>query len=257
MQHKKDKIIGVIGGMGPHAGLALVRHLFDQTLAASDQEHLPVVLFSMGDRIPDRSAFLFGRTSENPAYAIAEQIRMAESVGAVVVGIPCNTAHAPGIFNVILEELARAGSRVRVLHLIEETVRFLREHYPDVKRVGVLSTLATYRLGLYQKALEAAGYEAVVADESVQETIVNRAIFDSVYGIKAQSHPVSKIARQSVLTGITHLSQKGIEAVILGCTELPLAVPEPELEGVPIIDPSLALARALIRETYPAQLKPL
>jgi len=44
---------------------------------------------------------------------------------------------------------------------------------------------------------------------------------------------------------------------VLGCTELPLAVPEPEVDGIPIIDPSLALARALIRETYPEQLKPL
>lgn len=253
----KDKVIGVIGGMGPYAGLELVRHVFDQTIATSDQAHLPVVLFSMGDRVPDRSAFLFGKTSENPAYALVEQIRAAESVGAVVIGIPCNTAHAPSIFNVILEELARAGSRVRVLHLIEETVRFLREHYPDMKRVGVLSTLATYRLGLYRKALEAAGYETVMADESVQETIVNRAIFDPSYGIKAQSHPVSKIARQSVLTAIEHLRQKNVEAVILGCTELPLAVPEQELEGLPIIDPSRALARALIRETHPEQLKPL
>ncbi|MDQ7040726.1 MAG: amino acid racemase [Rhodothermus sp.] len=253
----KDKLIGVIGGMGPYAGLELVRHIFDQTLAASDQEHLPVVLFSMGDRVPDRSAFLFGKTPENPGHAIAEQIRLAESVGAVVAGIPCNTAHAPPIFNVILDELARTGSRVRVLHLIEETVRFLREHYPDVRRVGVLSTLATYRLGLYRDALEAAGYEAVIADESVQETIVNRAIFDPSYGIKAQSHPVSKIARQSVLTAIAHLRQKHVEAVVLGCTELPLAIPEMELDGLPIIDPSLALARALIRETYPEQLKPL
>ncbi|SHK36478.1 aspartate/glutamate racemase family protein [Rhodothermus profundi] len=253
----KDKIIGVIGGMGPYAGLALVHHIFDQTLAASDQEHLPVVLFSMGDRVPDRSAFLFGKTPENPGRAIAEQIRLAESVGAVVVGIPCNTAHAPPIFQVIQETLARAGSRVRLLHLIDETVRFLREHYPDVRRVGVLSTLATYRLGLYHQALEAAGYEAVMADESVQETIVNRAIFDASYGIKAQSHPVSKIARQSVLTAIEHLRQKNVEAVVLGCTELPLAIPEMELDGLPIIDPSLALARALIRETYPEQLKPL
>lgn len=57
----KDKVIGVIGGMGPYAGLELVRHIFDQTIAASDQEHLPVVLFSMGDRVPDRSTFLFGK----------------------------------------------------------------------------------------------------------------------------------------------------------------------------------------------------
>ena len=63
----KEPIIGVIGGMGPYAGLDLVRKIFDQTQAALDQEYLPVALLSYAHRIEDRSAFLFGEAPENPA----------------------------------------------------------------------------------------------------------------------------------------------------------------------------------------------
>jgi aspartate racemase len=47
----------------------------------------------------------------------------------------------------------------------------------------------------------------------------------------------------------------GAEAVVLGCTELPLAVPEAELDGLPIVDPTRILARALIRAVTPARLR--
>ena len=64
-------------------------------------------------------------------------------------------------------------------------------------------------------------------------------------------------ARSRLLDGIRHLRERGADAVVLGCTELPLAVPEPEFEGTPIIDSANALARALIRATHPDKLKPL
>ena len=49
-------------------------------------------------------------------------------------------------------------------------------------------------------------------------------IFDPVFGIKAQANPVTPQARQNLLNAIGHLRDKGAEAVILGCTELPLAI---------------------------------
>ena len=62
-------------------------------------------------------------------------------------------------------------------------------------------------------------------------------------------------ARQSLLEAIDHLRALGAEAVILGCTEFPLAVPEPDADGIPLIDPTVVIARALIRETYPERLR--
>lgn len=252
----QDNVIGVISGMGPYAGLDLTRKIFDQTKAGKDQEHLSVALLSYPKRICDRSTFLFGKGDENPAYALAEIARQLEAAGAVVAGMPCNTAHAAPIFDTLTDELRASGHRIRLLHMIEETARFLREEVGDLRRVGLLSTLAVYRFRLYADALEAHGMQTVAPDEKVQEEVVNRTIFDPIFGLKAESNPVTPKARQNLLDAIEHLRERGAEAVILGCTELPLAVTEPRVGDVPVVDPTTVLARALIRETYPDKLRP-
>lgn len=249
-----EPIIGVIGGMGPYAGLDLVRKIFDQTQASVDQEHLPVALLSYAHRIQDRSAFLFDEAVENPAHAIADVARRLDELGATVAGLPCNSAHAPPIFDAVKAQLCTSGHRIRLLHMIEEAARFARETVNGIRRIGALSTLATHRLGLYQQAIEAAGFEAVLPDED-QARLVHRSIYEADYGIKAQSNPVTETARGLLLDAIAHLRDKGAEAVMLGCTELPLAVSESAIDDTFIIDPTQALARALIRETYPKKLR--
>lgn len=252
---EKERIIGVIGGMGPYAGLDLIRKIFDLTDADRDQDHLPVALLSYPGRIRDRSTFLFEKSGPNPAEAIATIARQLDDLGATVAGMPCNTAHAPAIFDVILQRLRDAGASLQLLNMIDETVTYLHEETDRIERIGLLSTTAVYRLGLYKNALDKAGFDPVMPDENVQETIINRTIFDPTYGIKAQANPVSQIARQSLISAIEHLQEKGAEAVILGCTELPLAVPEDEVDSIMVIDPTEVLARALVRTTYPERLR--
>lgn len=249
--------IGIIGGMGPYAGLDLVRKIFDNTVAGKDQDHLPVTLVSYPHLIIDRSTYIFGQTKENPALALAEIARKLEGAGAVVAAMPCNTAHAPMIFDVIGEELRKSGHKIRMLSMIDEAARFVRDEMAGVQRVGVISTIATFKLGLYTRALEEAGIEPVLPDEDVEEHLVNRTIFDENFGIKAKANPVTHTARQNLLDAIAHLQAKGAEAVILGCTELPLAITESQIGSVVIIDPTVVIARALIRETYPHKLRPL
>ena len=48
-------MIGIVGGVGPYAGLDLLRKLLDNTLANSDQEHLDTVLLSLPSGIMDRT----------------------------------------------------------------------------------------------------------------------------------------------------------------------------------------------------------
>ncbi|MDE2956578.1 MAG: amino acid racemase [Bacteroidota bacterium] len=246
-------IIGVLGGMGPYAGLDLVSRIFDETRAASDREHLPVALLSYGHRITDRSGFVFGQTDINPGYAIAELALELERLGAAVGGIACNSAHAPVIFDLVQQKLR--GRSIRILHLIGETVRFISETRPDACRIGCLSTYSVHQHGLYQHAVEAAGLEAILPADSVAEEVVHRAIYDPIFGIKAISNPCTEKAISLVRQAITHVQNRGADAVILGCTELPLAVPPATCTVC--IDPARALARALIRETSPQKLKPL
>ncbi|MCY4170247.1 MAG: amino acid racemase [Bacteroidetes bacterium] len=245
--------IGIIGGMGPQAGLDLAQKVIAETKANNDQEHLPMVLLSYGHLIGDRSAFIFGDPIPNPGIAIASVAHQLEQFGVQVAGIPCNSAHAPQIRTIMQDHLKHVN--IKILHLIQETIDYLRQFTPNITHVGCLSTLSVHRLELYKSALEEANYTVVMPSEDVAENLVHRAIFDHDFGIKAHSSPVTPKAKKMVLDAIDHCHQKGAQAIILGCTELPLAVSN--TKDVYLIDPARALARALIRETYPEKLNPL
>ena len=71
-----------------------------------------------------------------------------------------------------------------------------------------------------------------------------------------QAHPVTSEARKVLLEGVEILKKQGVQAIILGCTEIPLGLPERKIGGTYFIDPGLILARALIREFNPEKLLP-
>jgi aspartate racemase len=239
--------------MGPHAGLDLARKILNQTRARTDQAHLPVALLSLPDRIVDRSRFLFSETDENPACAMAAIGRQLDALGATVAGIPCNTAHAPAIFDAVTADLQRTGHSIHVVHMIEATVDHIRTTLSGAQRVGVLSTNAVFELQLYEKPLTEAGFTFVPPEPAVQQR-VNQTIFDPSFGLKGQSDPPSERARDTLLHAIRHLRDRGADAVVLGCTELPLAPLQALVHDTPLIDPGRILARALIRATYPDKL---
>lgn len=249
-------IIGIVGGVGPYAGLDLTNKIFDQTLASSDQEHLPVALLSLSEKIGDRTRYLMGETETNPAYAVVEIIEKLEHLGARVVGIPCNTMHAPRIFDVILQQLREIDSKVKVIHMIEEVVKYINNHYPDMQRVGVLSTTGTWKSGIYANLLQKYSYKPILPDQPLQEEIHN-AIYNPRYGIKAKSKPVASQARDTLIKGLRYLKKDGAQGIILGCSEISFAMPYDELEELPLFDTNLILARSLISRTHPEKLKSL
>jgi len=241
--------------MGPYAGLDLARKVFDNTIASRDQEHLPLVLVSAPEEIEDRTLFLTGKSNRNPAESIFPIISSLEQAGATVAGIPCNTAHAPQIFDPLAAKIKEAGYRVRLLHMIKEVGQFIRESHSNLKCIGLLSTMGTFRTRTYPMILEPLGFTLITPEESLQKSLVHDAIYNPQYGIKAHPNPVSTNARMQLLQGIAHLREKGADAVILGCTEIPLAITENRIDDLVLIDPAFVLARALIRETYPKKLR--
>ena len=254
-RQESSPVIGIVGGVGPYAGLDLQRKLLEQTVAARDQDHLPVIAVSWPGRIPDRTEYLLGRVTENPAGALLEQLRLLAGAGAGIAAIPCNTAHAPAIFDIIRAGVAGFAPPLRLLHMIDETAAHLRIHHPTLTTVGVLSATGTWRARLYPAALESLGYRAVVPDEAMQNTLIHPAIYDPGYGIKATG-AVTARARADLTQAIAALREQGAEAILLGCTELPLAFLGRAYEGIPLIDSTLVLARALIRAADPQRLKP-
>ena len=249
-----EKTIGVVAGAGPFAGLDLLQKILDQTIASRDQEHLTIAALSQPNQIEDRTAYLLGKAQDNPAQAFVAQLLKLEKIGAQVVGIPCNTAHAPAIFGEIAAGLQAQGSSLKLLHMIEETAVHLHHYHSLSQRIGILSTTGTYRTDIYPAALAKFGLTAVVPELKMQEEVVHTAVYHPTYGIKACGTATDE-ARRDLETAVLALQTKGAQAIVLGCTEMPLAITEPSLYGLPMIDPTLILARALIREANPAKLK--
>ena len=250
-------MIGIVGGVGPYSGLDLLKKVFNNTLAIGDQEHLDAVLISASSKIKDRTEYLTGKIKENPAIAIAEVLLKLQNAGVTVAGIPCNTAHSEKIFNVIQSEFKKAGSTINLLNMIEETANFIASNHPTITKVGVLSTTGTYKSGVYKKALQSKGYQVVLPSLDMQESLIHPSIYHPIYGIKTSSNTIHSQARENLLQGFSFLKDQGAQAVILGCTEIPLAITEKVVNNIITIDPTNILARALIQFRNPNKLKPL
>lgn len=248
MDLREDKVIGIVGGMGPEAGLALYNSILRLTGAATDQQHLSVILMSFPKHIADRTAYIEGSTPVNPAYNVAEIICKLERSGAQVVGIACNTSHAPEIYNVILEQLEKAGSNVTLINMPRETCLYLKREYTHAKRIGLMTTNGTYRSGIYRDILQGMGYDVVVPDYPFQDKVIHRAIYDPVFGIKSSAGSVTQKAGVLLDKALTFFRRQNCDAVILGCTELSLAVPGRVASDMTLLDCTNIFARALIRE---------
>lgn len=249
-----NKVIGIVGGMGPRAGIDLLSRVTAHTNAMADQAHLSAILMSFPGEIVDRTAFLNGDTPENPAVNIAGIIQKLEQAGAEVIGIACNTSHAPRIFNVIKSRLAAARSKAQLLHMPEETCMHLKLNYRHVSRVGLMATNGTYQSGLYKSMLEASGYEAVLPDFAFQDQVIHRMVYDPVFGIKASPKNISPEVMELLDTAIRFFSRQGAEAIILGCTEFSLLETVAPAYGVPVLDTTDILGSALVREATGASL---
>lgn len=247
-------LIGILGGMGPQAGLDMADKLIAMTQTRRDQDHIPFVLFSLPETVPDRSAFLLGKTDDNPAYAIANQFEKMSEMGVSIAVMACNTAHASPIFDVALDLLRVKGVELRILHLIGETISHIREKHPQVKRVGILGTRGTYQSRLYDQAIEDVGLEVILPDQDVRENDIHAALYGPSFGIKTNPGDVTKEASIRIHNAIDHLITLGAEAIILGCTELPLAIKVDQINGIPIVDPAKVVAEKLIQATYPDRL---
>jgi aspartate racemase len=240
------KTIGIVGGIGTFAGIDLYRKIYKYTGARTDQDHLPVVLVSVPEKVSDRTRFLLGEVEENPGMAIAGIIQTLAAAGAEIIGIPCNTAHAPVIFNEILERIPK---NIKLLNMIEEVGRHISSEYPEIRMAGIMATTGTSQSKVYTDVLSDFNIQAIYPEENMQKNLVHPAIYDMSYGIKAFSDPVTDRSRHDLLEVASSLVRQGSEAIVLGCTEIPLAIPETKIEQSIVVDSVAILAQALIRNS--------
>ena len=225
-----EKVLGVLGGMGPLASAQFMVRLTLLTPAGQDQDHIPTVLWS-DPRVPPRTAAKL-EGGADPLPALLRGIRGLEAAGCGAVAIPCNTAH--GWFDAM-----RDATPLPILHIVDAAAADLGRQGVAPGRIGLMGTAATLAMRLYQERLEGAGWDCLVPTEAEMQRLVTPAIDLVKANRVAEAYPpLAEVARG--------LAARGARAVVLGCTEIPLGIAAGPALPFPVIDTIDALARASI-----------
>ncbi len=229
------KVLGVLGGMGPLASAQFMLRLTLLTPAARDQDHIPTVLWS-DPRVPDRTRSRLDG-GEDPEPWLTRGIRGLKTAGAHAIAIPCNTAH--GWYD------AMAAEGLPILHIVDAAAAELRKVAPPTGprggTIGLMGTAATLRMRLYQDRLESQGWTCLTPTDAEMATHVTPAIGLVKANRVAEAYaPLAEI--------VTALASRGAQAVVLGCTEIPLGILAGPRETLPVptIDTIDALALVAI-----------
>lgn len=226
----RPRRIGILGGMGPAAAIDLQAKILALTPATRDEDHLPVVTWNV-PQIPDRVAAIEGR-GPSPLPAMAEGVRALEAAGAEAIAIACNTAHHWA------GEL-KAGMRVPLLDIVDAVAQAIESRATRPRSIGLMGTSGTLASGFYGRRLEALGYAWIAPDAAHQAAFVETAIAR----VKA-ADPAA--ARERFGVAARHLLERGADLLLLGCTELPLALPGSGFEACSL-DANRALAEGVVR----------
>lgn len=227
-----ERVLGVLGGMGPLASAQFMLRLTLLTDAARDQDHIPAVLWS-DPRVPDRTA---GRLpgGVDPLPWLLRGINGLRTAGCRAIAIPCNTAHG------WYEPMAQAAG-VPVLHIVDAAASDLRRAGIGAGTIGLMGTSATLAMRLYQQRLAGQGWECITPSDDQMKRLVSPAIALVKANRVAEAYaPLAEV--------VNDLATRGASAVVLGCTEIPLGIQAGPAEAlkVPVIDTIDALARASI-----------
>lgn len=227
---EQELTVGVIGGLGPEATLDFFAKVLAHTRAETDQDHIRLFIDN-NPKAPDRHAAVVG-IGDSPGPTLAESARKLAEAGADFLVMPCNTAHA-------FASDIRAATPLPFVDIIEEACDALTRRRPEARRVGLLATLGCLEAGLYQTALACRGMETVTPEEGDPE-----AVMKLIYEIKAGERG------SGIRDGMRRLAERlvgcGAEAVIAGCTEVPLVLEEGDL-SCPLIDSTDILAERSVR----------
>lgn len=222
-------MLGVIGGMGPLATADFYRKLIEATPAESDEQHIPVLIHAV-PQVPSRpAAILRGGPSPLPALLAARDRLLA--AGATLLAMPCNTAHY------WYDDLV-AGCDVPFIHIVDAVAAQLPA---GARALGIVATRATLQTRVFDERLAARGIALAAPDEASYDRAVQPAIDAVKRGAPAEGGRLLEPVVTALLAG-------GASAIVLACTELPIAL---DAIASPLrgrcIDSTDALARACVR----------
>jgi aspartate racemase len=224
----EDMTVGIIGGMGPYATLEFFKCILDNTPAQKDWDHLHIIIDN-NPKIPSRTrAFLFDE--EDPVPMMIRSAISLQEAGADFVVLPCNSAHY---------FLPRVREKVDApfIDMVDQTCEAIVSQ--QAKVVGLIAGEVTVKGKLYEQRLDQHGISVLQVSDA--EQILVRSVIEDV-----KQNIVSDTTRTNVQRLISALENRGADTVILGCTELPMAV-----QGITtscnIVDSLDVLAKAVVQ----------
>jgi aspartate racemase len=220
-------LIGVLGGMGPLATVDFMHKLLAATPADADQDHVPVIVSSI-PQVPDRAAAFRGEGVSPLAAMIASGRRLVRA-GAALVLMPCNTAH-------LWFDEVQGALDLPMLYLVDAALADAIATAGKQASIGLLCTDATLAAGLYTTRAPQVRWVLPSADE------MRERVMPGIQAVKA-----GELGRGGELLGAAAqaLVRRGAQALVLGCTEVPLVL-GPSNAPAPVIDATASLARRAV-----------
>lgn len=222
-----NKIIGVLGGMGPDATVDFMSKVIGLTPADKDQDHIHMIV-DHNPRVPNRQAAILADGAD-PGPELAAMAARLEAAGADYLVIPCNTAY-------VFRDAVVSASDLPLISIIDVTVADAAA--TGATSIGVLATDGCLAAGVYQEALTAAGLTPVLpVDTEIEQFMTLCHRIKAGYQGERVARDMAELAKALV--------DRGAEAVIAGCTEIPLVLKQSAID-VPLISSTDVLAAATL-----------
>ena len=241
-------MIGILGGMGTQAGLDFCNKLAMLNRGKIDQEY-PLFMLYNKSNIPGRpesigvqtkSFSTIPRTAKNTIKynkvlkSLLEGCRSLEKSGCKFIVIPCNTAH-------YWYDDLRKQIKIPIINMPREVFLHTKKKCKKKSKIGLLATEGTLKTEIYDKIFKN-DYELIKPLESLQINSVNKTIKHVKMGN-------IKLAEKSIKPAINYLIKQKCKKIILGCTEIPIAIfAYKSLKNAKIsklyLDPNLILANS-------------
>ncbi|MCC5910709.1 MAG: aspartate/glutamate racemase family protein [Clostridiaceae bacterium] len=226
----REKVIGILGGMGPEATCEIFRRIIKLTDVEDDKDHIRVIIDS-NSKIPDRTKSILYK-GVSPINEMVETAKNLEIAGVDFIIMPCITAHY------FIDEIQK-NIAIPIINALEETNKYVEKTYPSIEKLGILATTGTIKMQLFQHAMK--GKEIILPNKEMQEMVM-----DTIYGVGGiKSGNTSSHAIKKLVSAVETMKSQGIEAVVAGCTEIGLVMTS-EYINLPVIDPLTILAKKAI-----------
>jgi aspartate racemase len=191
--------------MGPEATVLLMQRVIAAVPACDDADHIPL-LVDMNPQVPSRIRRLIEGAGEDPGPVLADMARRLEAAGASALAMPCNTAHH------YADEI-RAATGLPFIDMVSLSVARAGSLAGDDGVIGVLGSPALQRIGLFDRALAAAGLRPTYPDD-------HEGLLAAIRSIKAKGP--NPAARERLLAASRQVQAAGATVQMIACTEFSL-----------------------------------